>query len=35
MVVERVAHGSASLYLAGGVSFLNESEAVFSAMLEL
>ena len=34
MVVERVAHGSASLYLAGGVSFLNESEAVFSAMLE-
>ena len=34
MVLERVPHGSASLYLAGGVSFLNEAEAVFSAMLE-
>ena len=34
MVVERVPHGSASLYLADGVSFLDEPEAVFAAMLE-
>lgn len=30
----RVPHGASSLYLAGGVSFLNAHEAVFEAMLE-
>lgn len=33
-VMGRVPYGSASLYLAGGVSFLNAQEAVFDAMLE-
>lgn len=33
-MVGRVPHGSASLYLAGGVSFLNAPAAVFTAMLE-
>lgn len=32
--MSRTPHGSASLYLAGGVSFLNAPEAVFEAMLE-
>jgi len=33
-VMGRVPYGSASLYLAGGVSFLNAQESVFDAMLE-
>lgn len=33
-MARRVAHGTASLYLAAGVSFLNAPEAVFDAMIE-